>query len=80
MLENLEGLFVQLKVEHQGDQFGYNHITITLIQSLYISYLIKENPFPFSIVRMPHIESNIPQNIFYLAIKGEFLRIARSTL
>ena len=29
---------------------------------------------------MPHIESNIPQNIFYSSIKGEFLRIARSTL
>ena len=29
---------------------------------------------------MPHIESDIPQNIFYSAIKGEFLRIARSTL
>ena len=29
---------------------------------------------------MPHIDSNIPHNIFYSAIKGEFLRIARSTL
>ena len=29
---------------------------------------------------MPYIESNILQNIFYSAIKGEFLRIARSTL
>ena len=29
---------------------------------------------------MPHIETNIPQNIFCSAIKGEFLRIARSTL
>ena len=40
----------------------------------------KRNSFPFSIVRMPHADSNIPQNIFYSAIKGEFLRIARSTL
>ena len=29
---------------------------------------------------MPHIESNIPQSNFYSVIKGEFLRIARSTL
>ena len=29
---------------------------------------------------MPHIESNIPQSIFYTAIKCEFLRIARSNL
>ena len=26
---------------------------------------------------MPHIESNIPQNIFYSAIKGEILGTAR---
>ena len=36
--------------------------------------------FPFSAVRMRHIESSIPQNIFYLAIKSDFFRIARSTL
>ena len=35
----------------------------------------KETPFPFS-----HVESNIPQNIFYSAIKGELLRIACLTL
>ena len=29
---------------------------------------------------MPHIESNIPQNIFQSAIKGEFLRTAHSAL
>ena len=28
---------------------------------------------------MPHTESNIPQNIFYSAIKGEFLRITCSS-
>ena len=29
---------------------------------------------------MPQITSNIPQSIFYSALVGEFLRIARSTL
>ena len=29
---------------------------------------------------MPHKESNIRQNIFYSAIKGEFLKITCSTL
>ena len=29
---------------------------------------------------MPHIESNIPENIFYSAIEGGFLRTARSNL
>ena len=40
----------------------------------------KRDSFSFSIVRMLHIESNIPQKKFYYPIKGEFLRIARSTL
>ena len=29
---------------------------------------------------MPHLDSNIPKQIFYSALVGEFLRIARSTL
>ena len=48
------------KVENQGD-----HAT----------FLIKETLFPFLIVRMLHIESNILQNIFYSAIRDEFLRM-----
>ena len=36
--------------------------------------------FPFSIVRMPYLSSNIPKKIFYSALVGEFLRIARATL
>ena len=44
------------------------------------SLLHKRGSFLFSIVRMLHIESKIPQKMFYSAIKNEFLRIARSTL
>ena len=40
----------------------------------------KRDSFPFSVVRMPHIESNIPQSIFCSTIKSEFLRITRSIL
>ena len=40
----------------------------------------KRNAFPFSIVRMPHLDSNIPETIFYSSFISEFLRIARSTL
>ena len=29
---------------------------------------------------MPHRQSNMPENIFYATLSGEFLRIARSTL
>ena len=51
----------------------------TRLQTGYHRYCFKDS-FPFLIVRMPHIESNIPQNIFYSAIEAEFLRIACSTL
>lgn len=40
----------------------------------------KRDAFPFSIVRMPYLSSNIPKKIFYSALVGEFLRIARATL
>ena len=40
----------------------------------------KRDKFPFSIVRMPQLSSNIPSSIFYGSIFSEFLRIARCTL
>ena len=40
----------------------------------------KRETFPFPIPRMPHIDSSIPQNIFYSAMKGELCRIARLIL
>ena len=39
----------------------------------------KRDTFPFSIVRMPFKDSNIPSSIFYSAIGAEVLRIARVT-
>ena len=45
--------------------------------TLILKLLDKRDSFLFPIVRVPHIERNIPQNIFYSAIKDEFLRIAR---
>ena len=40
----------------------------------------KRDAFPFFIVRMPYIDSSIPKSIFYSALFGEFLRIARSSV
>ena len=39
----------------------------------------KRNFFPFSIVRMPYADSNMPSKIFYSALGAEVLRIARAT-
>ena len=51
------------------------------MEGTFIRKLFDKRDFsPFSIVGMPHIESNISQNIFYSAIKCEFLRIAQSTV
>ena len=40
----------------------------------------KRNAFSVFIVCMPYIDSNIPKSIFYSALVGEFLRIARGSL
>ena len=40
----------------------------------------KRDAFPFSIVRMPDLSSNIPSNIFHGTVFSELLRIARATL
>ena len=40
----------------------------------------KRDEFPFSIVRMPYKDSNIPLTIFYASLVGEFLRIRRSSM
>jgi len=37
----------------------------------------KRNAFPFPIVRMPFLSSNIPSNMFYFSFGAEILRIAR---
>ena len=39
----------------------------------------KRNDFSFSIVRMPHKNSNIPSKMFYSTINAEILRICRAT-
>ena len=72
---------LELKVEHSGSHATFLNLDITIKEGIFVYKLYdKRDSFPFSIVRMPYIDSNIPQTIFYSALKGEFLRIARSTL
>ena len=40
----------------------------------------KRDKFPFFIVRMPYLSSNIPSSLFYGSIFSDFLRIVRCTL
>ena len=72
---------LDLKVEHSGSHASFLNLDITIRDGLFVYKLFdKRDDFPFSIVRMPYISSNIPESIFYSAMVGEFLRIARSTL
>ena len=40
----------------------------------------KRGAFPFFTVHMAYTDSNIPKSVFYSALVGEFLRIARISL
>ena len=72
---------LELKLEHSGSHASFLNLDITIREGKFVYKLFdKRDAFPFSIVRMPHIDSNIPKCIFYSALVGEFLRIARSTL
>ena len=72
---------LELKLEHSGLHASFLNLDITILGGEFVYKLFdKRDAFPFSIVRMPFIDSNIPESIFYSALVGEFLRIARSTL
>ena len=72
---------LELKEEHSGSEASFLSLYININEGIFVYKLFdKRDGFPFSIVRMPYISSNIPESIFYSAMVGEFLRIARSTL
>ena len=72
---------LELKVEGEGTEASFLNLHIRIQDGVFVYGLYdKRDDFPFFIVRMPHRDSNIPQTIFYSALVGEFLRIARSTL
>ena len=72
---------LELKVEHSGSHASFLNLYISIIEGIFVYKLFdKRDDFPFNIVRMPYVSSNIPESIFYSAMVGEFLRIARSTL
>ena len=72
---------LELKVEHSGTHATFLNLDISIEEGVFVYKLFdKRDAFPFYIVRMPHMCSNIPQQIFYSSLVGEFLRIAMSTL
>ncbi len=72
---------LELKIEHSGSHASFLNLDISIKDGIFIYKLFdKRDAFPFSIVRMPHKDSNMPESIFYSSFVGELLRIARSTL
>ena len=56
---------LELKMEHSGNHASFLNLDINIVNGKFIYKLYdKRDTFPFFIVRMPHKESNIPQNIF----------------
>ena len=72
---------MELKVEHHGEHATFLDLDIRIEDNIFVYKLFdKRDAFPFFIVRMPYLSSNIPSIIFYSSIFSEFLRIARCTL
>ena len=72
---------LQLKCEHQGMHATFLDLDISVVDNIFVYKLFdKRDEFPFTIVRMPDLNGNIPSYVFYGSIMSEFLRIARCTL
>ena len=72
---------LELKLEHSGLHATFLDLDITIQDNIFVYKLFdKRDAFPFSIVHMPHLDSNIPSNIFYGAFFSETLRVARCSL
>ena len=73
---------LQLKDEHSGTHVTFLNLDITVKDDGVFIYKLfdKRNAFPFFIVRIPYIDSNISKLIFYYGLVTEFLRIARTSL
>lgn len=69
---------LQLNPEHSGEEVNFLDIHISKDNGK-LDYKLydKRNSFPFSIVRLPFVSSNIPSSMFYASVGAEVLRIGR---
>ena len=72
---------LELKKENIGYTSGsFLDLMITIEDQKFTTKLYdKRDDFPFAIVRMPYVDSNIPSKIFYSSFGAEILRYARNT-
>ena len=72
---------LELKCEHSGLHATFLELDINIVNNIFVYKLFdKRDDFPFSIVRMPDLNGNIPNHVFYGSIMSEVLRIARASL
>ena len=70
-----------LKCEHHGSHATFLDMDIHIEDGMFVYKLFdKRDSFPFEIVRMPNLKSNIPDHVFYGSFMAEVLRIGRATL
>lgn len=69
---------MELKKENDGSMnASFLDLDLSIVNSQFSLKLFdKRDAFPFNIVRMPYISSNIPSTIFFSTITSELLRIA----
>ena len=73
---NIYAKELELKVENQGDHVTFFNLDLIIKEGTFTFKLFdKRDSFPFSFVRISHIESNISHNVFYSVIKSEFSRV-----
>ena len=72
---------LELKKENIGTTSAtFLDLDISIIENKFdVKLYDKRDAFPFSIVRMPFLDSNMPSKIFYSSLGAEVLRIARTT-
>ena len=72
---------LEVKCEHRGTEATFLDMHINIIDGKFVFKLFdKRDSFPFDIVRMPNLDGNIPEHIFYGSFLAEVLRIGRATL
>ena len=71
---------LELKEENiSTSHASFLDLSIDIVDGNFITSLFdKRDAFPFSIVRMPYLSSNMPSKIFYASVCSEILRLART--
>ena len=70
-----------MKLEHNGTHATFLDLEINIVDGMFVYKLYdKRDDFPFFIIRMPYLCSDIPSYIFYGTFSSELLRISRCTL